>query len=115
MKIPYFLRAGLLLTIWYLLVPAAFPQGSLTPPGAPAPTMKSLDQIASTGIAINATNTPGDANNHFIINQPGSYYLTGNLSVSEPTGIAVEAADVTIDLNGFEIARSTGEGTGDGI
>ena len=43
-----------------LLTPYAVQaQGSLTPPGAPAPTMKSLEQIASTGIAVNATNTPG--------------------------------------------------------
>jgi len=28
-----------------LSLPRAFAQGSLTPPGAPAPTMKSLDQI----------------------------------------------------------------------
>jgi parallel beta-helix repeat protein len=92
----------------------AFAQGSLTPPGAPAPTMKSLDQIASTGIAINATNTPGDASNHFIINQPGSYFLTGNLDVTKATGIRVNAAGVTVDLNGSQISRSSGGG-GDGI
>ena len=44
-----------------LLLPTAFAQ----PPGTPAPTMKSLDQIASQGIAINATNTPGDASDEF--------------------------------------------------
>ena len=33
-------------TILYLLLfTSAFPQGSLTPPGAPAPTMKTLDQV----------------------------------------------------------------------
>jgi hypothetical protein len=52
-----------------------FAQGLLTPPGAPAPTMKALDQIASSGTAINATNTPGDTSYHFIISSPGSYYF----------------------------------------
>jgi parallel beta-helix repeat protein len=105
-----------LATVCALLISAAnlFAQGSLTPPGAPAPTMKSLDQIASTGVAINATNTPGDANTHFIISQSGSYFLTGNLAATKTTGIRVNAAGVTIDLNGFQISRSSGGG-GDGI
>ena len=92
----------------------AVAQGSLTPPAAPAPTMKSLDQISSTGIALNATNTPGDASNHFIISQPGSYYLTGNLAVTETNAIRVAAPGVTIDLNGFQIS-STNATPGDGI
>jgi parallel beta-helix repeat protein len=104
-----------LITIHLVLAAnAAFAQGSLTPPGAPAPAMKSLDQIASTGIAINNTNTPGDANTHFIISQSGSYFLTGNLAATKTTGIRVNAAGVTIDLNGFQISRSSGGG-GDGI
>lgn len=91
-----------------------FAQGPLTPPGAPAPTMKALDQIASSGTAINATNTPGDASYHFIIGSPGSYYLTGNLGVTKANGINVTAPGVTIELNGFQISRSSGAG-GDGI
>ena len=51
--------------------------------------MKSLDQIASTGIALTATNAPGDSNHHFIISQPGSYYLTGNLAVTRVNGMRV--------------------------
>ena len=73
----------------------SFPQGSLTSPGAPAPTMKSLDQFASTGIAINATNTPGDASNHFVI-ELGRQLLSHRQSGSQPktNGIHVTAAGV---------------------
>jgi hypothetical protein len=76
--------------------------------------MKSLDQIASQGIPLNSTNTLGDASNHFIISQSGSYYLTGNLAVTEANAIRVSAAGVTIDLNGFEISHTGGTGS-DGI
>jgi len=47
-----------------------FAQGSLTPPGAPAPMMKSLDQIEAR-TPIDAAHTPGDPNNQFIISAPG--------------------------------------------
>lgn len=89
-------------------------QGSLTPPGAPGPTMKSLDQIASQGTALSTVNTPGDASNHFIISQPGSYYLTGNLVAAETNAIRITAAGVTIDLNGFQVS-TTNATPGDGV
>ena len=108
-----------------------FAQGSLTPPGAPAPTMQTLEQLgvksdqinakadaletkSERRIPIGAATTRGDAENEFIITQPGSYYLTGNLSVTRTNGISITAAGVTLDLNGFQISRGGGNG-GDGI
>jgi parallel beta-helix repeat protein len=80
-----------------------FAQGSLTPPGAPTPTMKTLDQVEARTI-INSANTPGDASNSFIISAPGSYYLTGNITgVASKRGINIAASDVTVNLNGFAI------------
>src|SRR5882757_10456894 len=53
-----------------------FAQGSLTPPGAPAPTMKSLDQLEPRTDVLKLS---GDGANSYIISQPGSYYLTTNV------------------------------------
>lgn len=50
----------------------ALAQGSLSPPGAPAPTMKTLNQIESR-TPISAATT---------ITQSGSYYLTADISVA---------------------------------
>jgi hypothetical protein len=84
----------------------AYAQGSLTPPGQPAPTMKSADQIEPRTI-VNAVNTPGDSWNTFVIRQPGSYYLITNLMVnSQSSVIAIATSDVTLDLNGFTISYS---------
>ena len=91
-----------------LLPSSAFSQGSLTPPGAPAPTMKTLDQLEPRTI-VNAANTPGDALNTFRITQPGSYYLTGNLTgVSGKSGISISSSGVILDLNGFTLQGVAG-------
>src|SRR5678815_1587099 len=90
-------------------------QGPLTPPGAPAPTMKTLDQVEPR-VAINATNTPGDDDSLFKITQPGSYYLTGNITgVAGKHGIEIAASGVTLDLNGFDLVGVAGMGPFDGV
>jgi formylmethanofuran dehydrogenase subunit C len=88
---------------------AASAQGPLNPPpGVPAPNMKSLDQIEARK-PIPATMAAPDEGPHFTIDKPGSYYLTGNVTVSTGDAIVVSSDDVSIDLNGFTI-RSTLDG-----
>lgn len=78
--------------------------GPIDPPLGPvAPTMKTLAEVEPR-IAVNAQNTPGDANSLFRISQPGSYYLTGNITGQAGLhGIEIGASNVTIDLNGFTL------------
>jgi len=78
--------------------------GPLNPPAGPiTSTNKTLTEVEPR-IAINATNTPGDANSLFKITQPGSYYLTGNITgVAAEHGIEITASGVTLDLMGFDL------------
>lgn len=87
--------------------------GDLNPPPGPvAGTMKTLSEVEPR-IAVNATNTPGDADSLYKITQPGSYYLTGNVvGVAGKNGIKIFADGVTLDLNGFEVAGVPGSFSG---
>src|SRR4051812_31427609 len=102
---------------YFLLSSLASPQGSLTPPGPPAATFKTLQQVEPR---IDLQNAPASAVTttnvfyHFVITQPGSYYLSANLGVTKPNGIQINTEGVTLDLNGFQISRASGTG-GNGI
>jgi hypothetical protein len=83
-----------------LVASATLQAGSLTPPGAPVSTMKTMDQVEPrTPIGSLPYN----------ITTPGSYYLTKNL---QGGSISVLADNVTIDLCGFTL---TGAGVSNGI
>jgi hypothetical protein len=48
----------------------------------------------------------------FTITQPGSYYLTTNLTVSSGNAITIATNGVTLDLNGFAIASTANPASG---
>jgi hypothetical protein len=102
-----------LFATFFLLPLSLRAQGSLTPPGAPGPTMKTLAQIEAR-TPVDATNTPGNANAQYVITQPGSYYLTGNLvgATNGSAGILIQATDAVLDLNGFELLGTSNIGVG---
>jgi parallel beta-helix repeat protein len=91
---------------------AASVAGPITPPpgpvtGTPGPEPR---------IAVNATNTPGDGDSLYRITQPGSYYLTGNVTgVANKHGIEIVASGVTLDLNGFDLVGVAAMGAFDGV
>lgn len=107
-----FLRGWLVTVAGVAMLAQIAVAGPLVPPAGP---------IASTPgpeprIAINATNTPGDADSLFRITQPGSYYLTGNITgVVNKHGIEIAASGVTLDLNGFDLEGVPGMGAFDGV
>ncbi len=97
-----------------LVAAAIVAAGPLDPPAGPVTsTHKTLTEVEPR-IAINAANTPGDADSVFRITQPGSYYLTGNITgMAGKIGIEVshppeDGAGVTIDLMGFEMVGVAG-------
>jgi hypothetical protein len=87
-------------------LPTAFAQGSLAPPGAPGPTMLTLSQIAPR---TPISSVP------FNITQPGSYYLTGNLTVGGGNAITIATNGVTLDLSGFTISSTAASANSCGI
>jgi len=74
--------------------------GPLNPPSGPISSTPGPEPRTP----ISPTTTPGDASAYFRITQPGSYYLTGNIrALASKPAIAIDAEDVTLDLNGFGI------------
>lgn len=65
-----------------------------------------INQVRAQAGEVTTGDTPGFP---VTISQPGSYRLTGNLTVSDPDLSAVEitAPDVTLDLNGFTLQGPT--------
>jgi hypothetical protein len=84
----------------------SFAQGSLAPPGPPAPMMKTLAQIEPRTPISSAP---------FTITQPGSYYLTTNVNVTGGNAITIATNGVTLDLNGFTISSTAPSAAGTGI
>ena len=82
----------------FLFAGPIYSQGPLSPTSGPAPSMKTLDQVEPR-IPVPGGGTP------FVIKDPGSYYLTGNLSA----GISIQSPDVTLDLMGFAIQTASGD------
>lgn len=101
-------RTFLVLTLLSSLITPAFAGPLSPPPGPVVSTAKPLSEIEPR-IAVNAANTPGTTGSLFTISQPGSYYLTGNISIpsSKNWGISIEAPGVTLDLNGFTVDGNT--------
>lgn len=83
--------------------------GPINPPAGPvSPTGRTLQEIfdkpsgdGRISIAASATTVT--------INQPGSYVLTGNITVGAGSnGVFITASNVTLDLNGYTISGATG-------
>lgn len=93
-------RALISSSVAMAMCPSLTRGGELTPPAGPvAPTPGPEPRIA-----INATNTPGNANSIFRITQSGSYYLTGNVNGAVGFhGIEIAASNVTLDLMGYTV------------
>lgn len=95
------LRAGFLAALASNLLA----QGSLTPPGAPASSMRSLAQIAIVGTEINSINTPGNASAVYVLNSAGRYFLARSVTVAAPGQhvILIQGSGITVDFNGCSI------------
>lgn len=93
-------------------VSAAAKAGSLNPPPGPvAPTGKSTTEIEPRTAVQSLV---ADATAMKVINQPGSYYLTGNLAggAAGAAGIAIAASNVVLDLCGFAVTGAAGMTSG---
>jgi parallel beta-helix repeat protein len=90
------LAAVAVLTLFTLTTALA---GEINPPGPPGPSMPTLEEtrwVAEPRMLI--PELP------FVIHEPGSYVVMGNLTGDAASpGIIIEASDVTIDLNGFTL------------
>jgi len=110
---------------FWLALTSAIAGGPPTPPppGPIGPSGPSLGDVEAELLSVESTldaamvdlaaveprtdiaTLSGDASNHFIITQPGSYILTADQDLNGigVHGVLVQADHVTIDLNGFRL------------
>lgn len=76
--------------------------GPLDPPAGPVTSSyKTLQQIEPR---VDLASIAGNATSRHLITQPGSYYLSSNVTgAASLNGIIIQADNVTIDLNGFSL------------
>jgi hypothetical protein len=106
-------RSARLLSLSFLLSAAGLASaGSLAPPGPPGPTFKTLGEIEPRSV-LQAD--PGVVA-PLVIDEPGSYYLTGNVTaIPDNPAITISASNVTLDLNGFTVSGNMEVADGHGI
>lgn len=94
-----------------LAVPIAL-AGSLTPPGPPGSTFKTLGDIEPRGLL----RPNSEVVEPLVIDQPGSYYLVEDvMAIPDNPAILITASNVTLDLNGFTVRGNPEVNDGDGI
>ncbi len=76
--------------------------------------------VANAGIAtlqqsLGARTALAGGTSVVVVSLPGSYYLTGNITVSSGNGITINASNVSLDLNGFTVSSTNASGSGNGI
>lgn len=82
--------------------------GPLTPPAAPGNPAADMPSLEEVRAAAYQGRTPiAGSTTTVTISQPGSYVLTGNITVGAVDGISINASDVTLDLNGFTISTTS--------
>ncbi|MHC4394505.1 MAG: right-handed parallel beta-helix repeat-containing protein [Planctomycetota bacterium] len=95
------LLASIVVIVGVLALSSANNAGNLEPSAAPAPTMKTLDEVEAR-IPIPGSSSPIGT---FVISSAGSYYLTADRYANDD-GIRVDVDNVTIDLNGYNLIGS---------
>ncbi len=100
------MRVPVLLLLCALFVSSTTFAGDLTPPGAPAGTMKTLNEVEAR-IPIHNSDLP------LTITSNRSYYFAENLryNVQNSDAITISAVHVSIDMNGFTLS-GPGKATG---
>lgn len=92
--------------------------GPLTPPGAPGVVYKTLQEVEPRTAVIDGN--PGveiDSNGTVTIDQPGSYYLVGDIATTttNASGIEIESSYVSLNLNGFRVISPGQDSSARGI